>query len=73
MLLPPIVRPLYGTSTRGDANALPRAKCFWTFSPKIMELLPLFFTQWFFQELVFAIVRSYLRTINDDDLATNLL
>ena len=38
-----------------------------------MELLPLLFTQWFSQELVFAIVRSYLRTINDDDLATNLL
>ncbi len=73
MLLPPIVRPLYGTLVRGDAYALPRAKCFWTFSPKIMELLPLLFTQWFSQELVFAIVRSYLRTINDDDLATNLL
>ena len=42
--------PLYGENyltrlTRGDADALPRAKCFWTFSPRVnrnrtMPILP---------------------------------
>ena len=28
-------RPFYGTLTRGDADVLPRAMCFWAFSPRV--------------------------------------
>ena len=39
MLLPLQVENLFDTLTRGDADALPRAKCFWAFSPKNIALL----------------------------------
>ena len=42
-----IGRPFYGTLTRGDAYALPRANRFWAFSPRVQALCqsPLSFYQ----------------------------